>query len=154
MGREYRYSGRSLTRAQPVDSVPSIFLKELWILDPPVVERRLEEQARAIGVSKNLLLDRLAKSVPTRQRRSAALMVLKKGESNSSHPVNLPSDSPRASPFHPIQMAANRSLSQTGLNCTLTLPAETLSPTDKLCGERFQNRGSHELSFCSCHHCV
>ena len=43
---------------------PSIFLKELWSLDPSAVEHRLRGQAEAIGVSTELLLDRLAKSVP------------------------------------------------------------------------------------------
>ena len=43
---------------------PSLFLKQLWILDRSIVERRLEEQAEAIGVSVDLLFDRLARSVP------------------------------------------------------------------------------------------
>ena len=43
---------------------PSIFLKELWSLDPSAVEHRLRGQAEAIGVSTDLLLDRLVKSVP------------------------------------------------------------------------------------------
>ena len=43
---------------------PSSFLKMLWALDQSVVERRLEEQASAIGVPVDLLLERLAKLVP------------------------------------------------------------------------------------------
>ena len=43
---------------------PSTFLKQIWTLNPVVVELRLEQQADAIGVSLDLLLDRLAKSVP------------------------------------------------------------------------------------------
>jgi predicted nucleic acid-binding protein len=43
---------------------PSAFLKELWQLDRTVVEERLQEQAEAIGVSKDILLSNLAKAVP------------------------------------------------------------------------------------------
>jgi predicted nucleic acid-binding protein len=43
---------------------PSTFLKQLAVVDRAIVERRLREQAAAIGVSMNDLLDRLAGSVP------------------------------------------------------------------------------------------
>jgi hypothetical protein len=43
---------------------PSTFLKQLAVLDRAVVEERLRDQATAIGVSVNDLLDRLAGSVP------------------------------------------------------------------------------------------
>jgi predicted nucleic acid-binding protein len=43
---------------------PSTFLKQLSDLDRAVVEERLGDQAAAIGVSVNDLLDRLAGSVP------------------------------------------------------------------------------------------
>ena len=43
---------------------PSTFLKMLWALDQSVVELRLKEQASAIGVPIDLLLERLAKLVP------------------------------------------------------------------------------------------
>jgi predicted nucleic acid-binding protein len=43
---------------------PSTFLKELAALDRAVVDQRLAEQAAAIGISSNDLLDRLGASVP------------------------------------------------------------------------------------------
>jgi predicted nucleic acid-binding protein len=43
---------------------PSTFLKRLLIVDHAVVEARLGDQAAAIGISFNDLLDRLAASVP------------------------------------------------------------------------------------------
>jgi len=43
---------------------PSAFLKNLWKLDHSVIADRLQEQADAIGVSMDALLDRLARSVP------------------------------------------------------------------------------------------
>lgn len=42
---------------------PSAFLKELWRINQTVVEERLQEQAEAIGVSKDILLGNLAKAV-------------------------------------------------------------------------------------------
>jgi predicted nucleic acid-binding protein len=43
---------------------PSTFLKQLSVLDHAVIEERLRDQAAAVGVSMNDLLDRLAVSVP------------------------------------------------------------------------------------------
>jgi predicted nucleic acid-binding protein len=43
---------------------PSAFLKQLTVLDRAVVEQRLGEQAAAIEIGVNDLLDRLASSVP------------------------------------------------------------------------------------------
>ncbi len=43
---------------------PSAFLKELWAADPTDVNKRLDQQASAIGVSRELLLNRLASTVP------------------------------------------------------------------------------------------
>ncbi|MCC6539776.1 MAG: PIN domain-containing protein [Bryobacterales bacterium] len=57
----------------PADSVqetsvsitgPSSFLERLWHIDRPEVERRLIEQAEAIGVTRAALIERLAPSVP------------------------------------------------------------------------------------------
>jgi hypothetical protein len=42
---------------------PSTFLKNLWTQDQSVVEQRLKEQAVAIEISIDLLLERLSKSV-------------------------------------------------------------------------------------------
>ena len=44
---------------------PSAFLKGLWKLEASVILTRLEEQAGAIGASKDELLDRLPLSVPS-----------------------------------------------------------------------------------------
>jgi hypothetical protein len=44
---------------------PSAFLKELWKRDRAIIVGRLEEQADAIGSSMDLLLDKLAQSVPS-----------------------------------------------------------------------------------------
>ena len=43
---------------------PSAFLKNLWRLDRSAIERRLQGQADAIAISMDMLLDRLARSVP------------------------------------------------------------------------------------------
>jgi hypothetical protein len=43
---------------------PSSFLKKLWTLDQSVLMGRLEEQASAIQVPLDLLLERLAQLVP------------------------------------------------------------------------------------------
>jgi hypothetical protein len=43
---------------------PSAFLKTLWKLDRPAVEARLREQAQAIGLGFDDLLERLVRSVP------------------------------------------------------------------------------------------
>lgn len=43
---------------------PSAFLKDLWDHDPSLIRGRLSEQAEAIDISLDLLLDRLAPSVP------------------------------------------------------------------------------------------
>lgn len=44
---------------------PSTFLKQLWSLDRLEFDRRLRQQADAIGMSVEHLLDRLANAVPT-----------------------------------------------------------------------------------------
>ena len=43
---------------------PSTFLKQLFALDPALVEERLRDQAAAIRIPMNDLLDRLADSLP------------------------------------------------------------------------------------------
>lgn len=43
---------------------PSAFLRWLWTMDQSVLRVRLRAQAAAIGISDDLLLDRLASSVP------------------------------------------------------------------------------------------
>lgn len=43
---------------------PSAFLNHLWDLDRSLIEQRLGEQAAAIGISRDILLNRLAKLVP------------------------------------------------------------------------------------------
>jgi hypothetical protein len=43
---------------------PSAFLKYLWTLDRSAIMDRLQEQADAIGLSLDVLLERLAQSVP------------------------------------------------------------------------------------------
>ncbi|MBI4908934.1 MAG: PIN domain-containing protein [Acidobacteria bacterium] len=43
---------------------PSAFLKDLWKLDRSLIVDRLQEQADAIGVPMDVLLHRLAQSVP------------------------------------------------------------------------------------------
>ncbi len=53
------------TAGMPVAVIgPSAFLKMLWRLDGETVAARLAEQAAAIGVSMEVLLDRLEKLVP------------------------------------------------------------------------------------------
>ena len=54
----------ALRDLRPAIVGPSTFLNELLKLEPLIVRRRLEEQAEDIGVSMDLLLDHLAKSVP------------------------------------------------------------------------------------------
>lgn len=49
-------------RVEVID--PSAFLNHLWDLNNSLIEERLDEQAAAISVSRELLLNRLAKLVP------------------------------------------------------------------------------------------
>jgi predicted nucleic acid-binding protein len=49
---------------QPAVVGPAEFLKGLWQMDPYLVEERIREQAEAIGISPETLLDKLARSVP------------------------------------------------------------------------------------------